>query len=208
VHAPLCDRQSRLRAEAGALVLGSDQIPASGEVKWRADPKGAPHPPGRTGGRAVAAGSAGVAGRVPIRERDRVSSGLLLRSDRRLPARADCANYIRAIDLRSVFGGASVARSSPLVSCSGSAPGRSRCPNAGWMRSETAALGTPAELARCEGPLELTADMGLAELRLKHLRPRWRYSRLARTAFPRSRRKCTSRSPSCGRCSCARQQST
>ena len=37
---------------------------------------------------------------------------------------------------------------------------------------KSAALGTPSELARCEGPLELTADMGLAELPLKYLRPR------------------------------------
>lgn len=37
---------------------------------------------------------------------------------------------------------------------------------------KSAALGTPSELARCEGPLELTADMGLAELALKYLRPR------------------------------------
>ena len=37
---------------------------------------------------------------------------------------------------------------------------------------KSAALGTPSELARCEGRLELTADMGLAELPLKYLRPR------------------------------------
>ena len=65
-----------------------------------------------------------------------------------------------------------MARSSSLASCSNSAPGRSRCPNAGWMGSETAALGTPSESARCDAPLELTADMGLAELPLKYLRPR------------------------------------
>ena len=33
-------------------------------------------------------------------------------------------------------------------------------------------LGTPSELARCQGPLELTPDMGLAELPLEYLRPR------------------------------------
>ena len=53
-----------------------------------------------------------------------------------------------------------------------SAPGRSRGPNAGWVRSDTAAPGIPSELASREGLLELTAGMGLAELRLKCLRPR------------------------------------
>ena len=40
------------------------------------------------------------------------------------------------------------------------------------MRSETAALCTPSELPRCEGLLELPADMGLSELPVKCLRPR------------------------------------
>ena len=44
---------------------------------------------------------------------------------------------------------------------------------AAWATEQkSAALGTPSELALCEGPLELTADMGLAELPLRYLRPR------------------------------------
>lgn len=62
--------------------------------------------------------------------------------------------------------------------------------------------------ARCEDPLELTVHVGLAELRLRLAWRVWRHSRAARTASPRSRRKSTSSSHSCGRCSCARQQST
>ena len=78
-------------AVAAAFVLAGDRIPASGEVKWRADPKGVPH---RPGGRPVGAAPAGVVRRGPIRERDQVSGGFLFRSDRRLPARADRANDI------------------------------------------------------------------------------------------------------------------
>jgi hypothetical protein len=60
------------------------------------------------------------------------------------------------------------------------------------------------------GRAELGADYGFApgQLRLGCLRATFRgSSSAARSASPRSRRKSTSRSPSCGRCSCARQQS-
>jgi hypothetical protein len=145
---------------------------------------------------------------VPIRERDQVSGGLLLRSDRRLPGRADRANDIRAIDLRSVFGGASVARSSPLASCSNSAPGApaARMPGGCGQRRPRWALHRSWLVARARsGSPRTWASLSF----LCNARGRvWRYSRLARTASARSRRNSTSRSPSCGRRSCARQQST
>jgi hypothetical protein len=38
------------------------------------------------------------------------------------------------------------------------------------MQSETTALGTPSKHARCDGPLELTADKRLAGLSLEYPR--------------------------------------
>jgi hypothetical protein len=113
-----------------------------------------------------------VVRRGPIRERDQVSGGLLLRSDRRLPARADRANDIPgdrpSLRVWRSLGGALESarellklgtRALPLPECrvDGVRDGRA---------GHTVGVGS------LRGPLELTADMGLAELRLKYVRPR------------------------------------
>ena len=69
-------------------------------------------------GRAILAVSVSVAVGVPIRERDDVPAGSGFDPTDVCRVEPIVQNDIEAIDLSSVFGGASVARSSPLASCS------------------------------------------------------------------------------------------
>jgi len=151
VPATLHERQSRPRAEAAALVLAGDRIPASGEVRWRADPKGVPH---RLGG---------GASRRRARRRGSSRSHPRARPGFRRGFCFDPTDVCRVEPIvqrhpgRSTFApGLEEPRWRARVRSRAAQtrhPGRSRCPNAGWMGSETAALGTPSELARYEGPL-------------------------------------------------------